>query len=1012
MSVRSIMAKVGQFSKSGRQKTRQKTLARRPMVEPLEDRLLLTAKLFLDFGDAFPSGVMPMTVRELRDTLQGPDLNKNGGLADSEKLKFTSLASLVSLYKFDYNQDGATNADDASQLRRDIVSLVERYYAPFDVQVVTHAASSLKDVTDALGIKSEVPAGDYSQEPYSQEPFYKPYPIRDGEWQPASPDTHDAYVFVAGITRSNGAAAITLGGLAALEDVRDGANLRDDTAIVLVNNIFAAGWTNTSAAVVLANASTHEAGHNFGLRHADGARDPSATDRKTLVWCELMAERVPSDLVFFSRFRLESSDAGGFQNSYDQLVQDPYVGRRNGGPAYVTGTGAHDRITLTRRSATEVDVTVEAFRDPAFTTPIQVPSSAWPKVTSYTYTLGPADGLDNSILVEAGTGYDRIVVDANIGRQITVRGMGGNDELFVIGNGVAEARYLPDAGGDTRLDGSPSYQGTIVAGQTTVHYEEFEPQGAVAIKDIPQVTLVAPYTANVLTVESPGPTWNRVTGTSRSFDLVPFSTLNVANLILDTATNTDPDAPEDIITVQSTAAGSTVTVQAGDGADTIKVGHQLYGLDFIGGTLDLRGGEDADKLEISDWALYATAHIYQVSPNQVARSGGLQINYDSFANVTVLGSNQGDAFFISNPAAGTELTIHGASGNDGFFVTEDISSSVKILGEWDSDVVVGPNGHNVWNINGSNEGTLNQNVAFANVENLIGGPATDWFVFKNGQGVAGIIDGGPGSDRLDYADYTSDIQVNLATRAATGVAGEVRLIEEVIGGAGNDSLTVPDYHTDSVVYFNGNSGSDTLIGPNKGLYFTDNGWNVWDITGRNQGKLNDQVTFSSVENLKDGFASDVYLFRNGASISGAITGGGGADTLDFWPYQTGVYVNLATGRATTMAGDPLVGAIVNIPHVSGTFNDDIIIGSDAANILVGYGGNDVLIGGKGLDYLYGGEGDDLLIGSSIADLPDDTLRAIAASWASSKQKDRRLIVIDDTLADALDGGPGSNLVLQ
>src|SRR5262245_23189810 len=112
------------------------------------------------------------------------------------------------------------------------------------------------------------------------------------------------------------------------------------------------------------------------------------------------------------------------KNNYDVLANDPDIGLRAGSPAYVTGTGAHDRITLTRLNATQVTVTVEAFADTAHTMAITVPGTS---TTTYTYTINTA----HDILVEAGFGDDLIIVDATLtaNTNITVRGMAGNDHL-------------------------------------------------------------------------------------------------------------------------------------------------------------------------------------------------------------------------------------------------------------------------------------------------------------------------------------------------------------------------------------------------------------------------------------------------------------------------------------------------------------------------------------------------------------------------------------------------------
>ena len=53
---------------------------------------------------------------------------------------------------------------------------------------------------------------------------------------------------------------------------------------------------------------------------------------------------------------------GGTINSFEVLARSGFVGVRGPtAPGYVTGTGAHDRITITRRNATNANVLIEPF---------------------------------------------------------------------------------------------------------------------------------------------------------------------------------------------------------------------------------------------------------------------------------------------------------------------------------------------------------------------------------------------------------------------------------------------------------------------------------------------------------------------------------------------------------------------------------------------------------------------------------------------------------------------------
>ena len=91
--------------------------------------------------------------------------------------------------------------------------------------------------------------------------------------------------------------------------------------------------------------------------------------------------------------------------------------------------------------------------------------------------------------------------------------------------------------------------------------------------------------------------------------------------------------------------------------------------------------------------------------------------------------------------------------------------------------------------------------------NLTGGNVADKFVFSDGAAITGTINGGTGTDTLDYSNYTTAITANLQTNTVTGV-GTIANIERLIGGK---------------------SATDTLVGTNAGF--------TWNITDLDAGKV-------------------------------------------------------------------------------------------------------------------------------------------------------------------------------
>jgi hypothetical protein len=134
-------------------------------------------------------------------------------------------------------------------------------------------------------------------------------------------------------------------------------------------------------------------------------------------------------------------------------------------------------------------------------------------------------------------------------------------------------------------------------------------------------------------------------------------------------------------------------------------------------------------------------------------------------------------------AATVDLALLTATKTNGF------ASIRNLIGSSSSDTLIGPNATNTWSIIASNGGTVGS-FSFSSVENLTGGTGLDMFVFSAGTAISGKINGGvAGNDWLDYAAYTTLVQVNLMANTATGVLGGIANIRNVRGGQGGVQLT-------------------------------------------------------------------------------------------------------------------------------------------------------------------------------------------------------------------------------
>jgi Ca2+-binding RTX toxin-like protein len=200
------------------------------------------------------------------------------------------------------------------------------------------------------------------------------------------------------------------------------------------------------------------------------------------------------------------------------------------------------------------------------------------------------------------------------------------------------------------------------------------------------------------------------------------------------------------------------------------------------------------------------------------------------------------------------------------------------------------------------------------------------------------------------------------------------------GAGGVETISVPS-NPGLTVTVDGGGGEDTLQSGDEA--------NLWHVTGTDGGDVNSTTLFSNIENLSGGALGDRFIFSQGTSVSGNITGGAGYSTLDYTALTSSVVVNLANQKATSVGNK-----VTGIERVWGGAGNDQITGGAGSDWLVGNGGNDTLLGGSGQDLLEGGAGNDLLRGEYY----NDTLRG----------GDGDDVLDGGSSNDTLDGGEGND----
>jgi Ca2+-binding RTX toxin-like protein len=171
----------------------------------------------------------------------------------------------------------------------------------------------------------------------------------------------------------------------------------------------------------------------------------------------------------------------------------------------------------------------------------------------------------------------------------------------------------------------------------------------------------------------------------------------------------------------------------------------------------------------------------------------IELTLSTGSNVQVLGGSPaagqsgGNTYAVQSVPAGVSLTLTGGTG---------------------TDTLHGPDTANTWQITGANAGTLNQTVTFASIPNLTGGAANDTFQYQTGGSLSGSLDGGGGTNTLDYTGYQGDILVDLLLHTASLVGQGVANVANVSGSQGND-LIVGDGNANVLV---GGTGRNVILG--------------------------------------------------------------------------------------------------------------------------------------------------------------------------------------------------------
>jgi hypothetical protein len=286
---------------------------------------------------------------------------------------------------------------------------------------------------------------------------------------------------------------------------------------------------------------------------------------------------------------------------------------------------------------------------------------------------------------------------------------------------------------------------------------------------------------------------------------------------------------QDAIGVASTQAGTVYDIYGGGNFDQFAVSYNSS-MDGVQGVVHLHDPTPLPVVTLSD-ARNTSGHIYTLQAGSLQRQNLLgqpdmaAVTWDSASEVVLytgplylgLGNDQvnvpsvtpgaftavavetGDKVTIGNQWSLTgiqgTLRIQAAAGQAPQVTVDDsadkASPTANFVDKQDG------NGYGVY-------GLATSPILFAlgpSASVLVkGGTGNDRFKLTNNPGAPSLtLDGGAGTNTLDYSLYVGDVRVNLGLGTATGAAGGLSNFQNVTGSQGNDLLV-------------GNANANVLIG--------------------------------------------------------------------------------------------------------------------------------------------------------------------------------------------------------
>jgi hypothetical protein len=432
----------------------------------------------------------------------------------------------------------------------------------------------------------------------------------------------------------------------------------------------------------------------------------------------------------------------------------------------------------------------------------------------------------------------------------------------------------------------------------------------------------------------------------------------------------------DVYNIEATVGA--LTVNAGNGNDTVNVSPTAHNLDNIHANVTVNAGFGSDAITINDQA-FASATTYTLGsgPN-LSRTGSAVIAFNGFNNGAIINGGRGNNTYNVLSTTSWTTTLNSGPGRDVINIEATIGDLAVNTGDGNNTVNISPSARNLDNIHGAvvaNGAPLGQNRLFITDEYnpvattyTLGGTSSSPTLSRPGAGLItytgfndGIVIVGGSSSSGTYLVLTTSL-FSRGTILSTGLQQNTVSVEGTVGPleidahGGGDIINVGD----SANTLNGIQGPlvvDDILGQTPTLNLIDSGESVgqyYYLTSTTLDRYTAAtITYLRVQavNLYGGSGDDYLQIGDAGAAVVSFDGGGGNNYLQ-GPEANTVWA--ITGADTGYLYGDAIGNYVAFTGV-GT-----LLGGSASDTF--YVGDGASLSG----YLDGGGGDNTVVGPDVA----------------------------------------------